>query len=153
MINHRIEERMSLLGNNDYICCGAISWGISGFFASQIENVINKNMLITSNDYFVMFTAQNSLYVIRDESDQFLQSFQIRINLDDINSHLGYELIEIIHLVCDEYEKKYLKVKTNEPFTMIFERNWGIIKLNCLVNEVIEILQFIQSFSLFALKK
>lgn len=112
----------------------------------DIYNMLNNRDVLASANGFMVFSDEKRIYFVRQKEDPFLSSFSINFPMKHPveGRRMSNVLFRVIHIICNYYERHYLKSNKSEIFSKEIERYGCEIKINCLVGEVIEVLAILQ---------
>jgi len=112
----------------------------------DMYDMLNNRDVLASANGFIVFSYENHVHFIRNNEDSFLTSFYIKfpINHPVEGRRMSNVIFRVIHLICNFYEKRYLKADKSAAFSKVVERYGCEIKVNCLVGEVIGVLTVLQ---------
>lgn len=108
----------------------------------DMYDMLNNRDVLASANGLMVFSYENHVHFIRNNEDSFLTSFYIKfpINHPVEGRRMSNVIFRVIHLICNFYEKRYLKADKSAAFSKVVERYGCEIKVNCLVGEVIGVL-------------
>ena len=112
----------------------------------DMYDMLNNRDVLASSNGFILFSYEQYIYFIRNGEAPFLSSFSIKfpINHPVKGRRMSKVIFRVIHIICNFYERHYLKADKSITFSKLIERYGCEIKVNCLVGEVIEILTVLQ---------
>ena len=112
----------------------------------DMHDMLNNRDVLASANGLMVFSYENYVHFIRNSEDPFLASFYIKfpINHPVEGKRTSNVIFRVIHLICNFYEKRYLKADKSAAFSKVVERYGCEIKVNCLVGEVIGVLTVLQ---------
>ena len=105
-------------------------------------DMLNNRDVLASANGFIVFSYEIYVHFIRNSEEPFLASFYIKfpINHPAEGKRTSNVIFRVIHLICNFYEKRYLKTNKSDTFSKDVDRYSCEIKVKCLVGEVIEVL-------------
>lgn len=112
----------------------------------DMYDMLNNRDVLASSNGFILFSYEQYIYFIRNGEDPFLSSFFIKFPIKHSveGRRMSKVIFRVIHIICNFYERHYLKSNKSEIFSKEIERYGCEIKINCLVGEVIEVLAVLQ---------
>ena len=112
----------------------------------DMYDMLNNRDVLASSNGFILFSYEQYIYFIRNGEDPFLSSFSIKFPIKHPveGRRMSKVIFRVIHIICNFYERHYLKSNKSEIFSKEIERYGCEIKINCLVGEVIEVLAVLQ---------
>lgn len=112
----------------------------------DMYDMLNNNDVLASPSGFMVFSAQDIIYFIRHHNNSFLDSFSIKFPIKHPieGERMSKVIFRVIHIICNFYEKHYLKTDKSIVFSKKIERYGCEIKVNCLVGEVLNVLVILQ---------
>lgn len=141
-----IFHKLHTLGIPDTYYYPYILESLEEYRIKDIYNMLNNHDILASANGFMVFSYDNKVYFIRNSEDPFLNSFSINFPIKHPveGRRMSNMIFRVIHLICNYYEKHYLKADKSAAFSKVVERYGCEIKVNCLVGEVIEVLAVLQ---------
>ena len=108
----------------------------------DMYDMLNNRDVLASSNGFILFSYEQYIYFIRNGEDPFLSSFSIKFPIKHPveGRRMSKVIFRVIHIICNFYERHYLKADKSITFSKLIERYGCEIKVNCLVGEVIEVL-------------
>lgn len=119
---------------------------IEEYRIKDMYEMLNNRDVLASANGFMVFSDEKRIYFVRQKEDPFLSSFSINFPMKHPveGRRMSNVLFRVIHIICNYYERHYLKSNKSEIFSKEIERYGCEIKINCLAGEVIEVLAILQ---------